>query len=303
MIYGVSTDSEYVHLAWRRSHPDLGALPFPMLADIKRELCAALGVLHPDEGVALRATFIVDPAGFIRFVSVDDLSGGRNPQEVLRVLDRGALKTSCRRHEAETGRAVCRMEPCRALSRTGPSARLVQSGVDLPAVAGPTDPVPDILHAQAAGDAGERVERGPPASAGRQQQADDIDRLAVDRLEGDGPVEPGKQAERPLQPGDRRMRDRHAVSDAGRAEGLAPAQRGADGLHIEAEPARRFSGQRLQKSRLRRHGQMRDDVLGANEVCGLHDCSSRQEAVRAGRRSAGGINRPREGDIRRRSRS
>ncbi|CAM5772084.1 peroxiredoxin [Bosea minatitlanensis] len=91
VIYGVSTDSEYVHLAWRRSHPDLETLPFPMLADIKRELSAALGVLHPDEGVALRATFIVDPAGFIRFVSVNDLSVGRNPQEVLRVLD--ALRT------------------------------------------------------------------------------------------------------------------------------------------------------------------------------------------------------------------
>jgi peroxiredoxin (alkyl hydroperoxide reductase subunit C) len=62
-----------------------------MLADIKRELSAALGVLHPEEGVALRATFIVDPEGVVRFVSVNDLSVGRNPQEVLRVLD--ALQT------------------------------------------------------------------------------------------------------------------------------------------------------------------------------------------------------------------
>ena len=91
VVYGVSTDSEFVHLAWRQNHADLKDLPFPMLADIKRELSTALGVLDKREGVALRATFIVDPEGVIRFVSVNDLSVGRNPQEVLRVLD--ALQT------------------------------------------------------------------------------------------------------------------------------------------------------------------------------------------------------------------
>ena len=91
VVYGVSTDSEFVHLAWRQNHADLKDLPFPMLADIKRELSTALGVLDKNEGVALRATFIVDPEGVIRFVSVNDLSVGRNPQEVLRVLD--ALQT------------------------------------------------------------------------------------------------------------------------------------------------------------------------------------------------------------------
>jgi lipoyl-dependent peroxiredoxin subunit C len=90
-LLGVSTDSEFVHLAWRRSHEDLRNLPFPMLADIKRELSTALGILDKAEGVALRATFIVDPEGIVRFVSVNDLSVGRNPGEVLRVLD--ALQT------------------------------------------------------------------------------------------------------------------------------------------------------------------------------------------------------------------
>ncbi|MGE0871633.1 MAG: peroxiredoxin [Kofleriaceae bacterium] len=90
-IIGVSTDSEYVHLAWREHHSDLHALPFPMVADIKRELSQRLGVLDRQEGVALRATFVVDPHGVIRFVSVNDLSVGRNPMEVLRVLD--ALQT------------------------------------------------------------------------------------------------------------------------------------------------------------------------------------------------------------------
>lgn len=90
-VLGASTDTHYVHLAWRKAHPDLKALPFPMLADTKRELAAALGILHRDAGVALRATFIVDPQGIIRHVSVNDLSVGRNVEEILRVLD--ALQT------------------------------------------------------------------------------------------------------------------------------------------------------------------------------------------------------------------
>jgi lipoyl-dependent peroxiredoxin subunit C len=86
-----SVDSEFVHHAWRTHHKDLNTLPFPMLADVKRELTTALGILDKDEGVAQRATFLVDPQGIIRFVYVTDLSVGRNPQEVLRVLD--ALQT------------------------------------------------------------------------------------------------------------------------------------------------------------------------------------------------------------------
>jgi lipoyl-dependent peroxiredoxin subunit C len=90
-VLGVSTDSEFVHLAWRKSHDDLKNLPFPMLSDLKRELTTSLGILDPEAGVAQRATFIVDPEGIIRFVYVTDLSVGRNPEEVLRVLD--ALQT------------------------------------------------------------------------------------------------------------------------------------------------------------------------------------------------------------------
>ena len=91
VVYGASIDSEFVHLAWRQNHADLKDLPFPMLADIKRELSSALGILDRQEGVAMRATYIVDPEGIIRFASVTDLNVGRNTQEVLRVLD--ALQT------------------------------------------------------------------------------------------------------------------------------------------------------------------------------------------------------------------
>ncbi len=90
-LLGVSTDSQYVHLAWRKEHPDLKALPFPMLADVKRELSSALGILDKGAGVPLRATFIVDPDGIIRHVSVNDLSVGRSVDETLRLLD--ALQT------------------------------------------------------------------------------------------------------------------------------------------------------------------------------------------------------------------
>jgi lipoyl-dependent peroxiredoxin subunit C len=90
-LLGVSTDSEYVHLAWRRDKEELRNLPFPMLSDIKRELTTTLGILDQEAGVAQRATYIVDPQGIIRFVYVTDLNVGRSPDEVLRVLD--ALQT------------------------------------------------------------------------------------------------------------------------------------------------------------------------------------------------------------------
>ena len=86
-IYGVSTDSEFVHLAWRKDHAELQNLHFPLISDIKREMSNALGILDSAEGVCLRATFIVDPEGIIRHVSVNDLSVGRNPAEILRTLD------------------------------------------------------------------------------------------------------------------------------------------------------------------------------------------------------------------------
>ncbi|HBH22198.1 MAG TPA: alkyl hydroperoxide reductase [Cytophagales bacterium] len=90
-LIGASTDSEFVHLAWRNDHEDLKGLRFPMLADTSKSLAEELGILEAEEKVAYRATFIIDPQGIIRWVSVYDLNVGRNVQEVLRVLD--ALQT------------------------------------------------------------------------------------------------------------------------------------------------------------------------------------------------------------------
>ncbi len=102
-IVGASVDNEYVHLAWRHQHPDLRSLPIPMAADLKRDLAGALGILDGAEGVALRATFIVDPEAVIRFVSVHGLDTGRNVDEVLRTLQAlqtGGL-TACGWHPGE----------------------------------------------------------------------------------------------------------------------------------------------------------------------------------------------------------
>ncbi len=103
VLIGASTDSDFVHSAWRRDHNDLRPLTFPWLADIKKELSLALGILNEEAGVANRATFIVDPDNIIRYVEMTDMSVGRNPQEALRILD--ALQTDelcpCNWHKGE----------------------------------------------------------------------------------------------------------------------------------------------------------------------------------------------------------
>jgi len=88
-VIGCSVDSKYSHLAW--AERDFGKLGFPLLSDIKREATEAYGVLLPDEGIALRGTFIIDPEGVLRYAVVHDNSIGRNTDETLRVLQ--ALQT------------------------------------------------------------------------------------------------------------------------------------------------------------------------------------------------------------------
>jgi peroxiredoxin (alkyl hydroperoxide reductase subunit C) len=91
ILVSASTDSEFTHWAWRKHQEELRNLPILMLSDVKRELTEALGILDKKEGVAQRATFIVDPNGIVRFSMVTDMNVGRSPKEVLRVLD--ALQT------------------------------------------------------------------------------------------------------------------------------------------------------------------------------------------------------------------
>lgn len=82
-LVGCSVESELAHCGWRCQEGELADLAFPMLADVKRELCGELGILDEEQGVAQRATFIVDPRGVIRFVYVTASDVSRDPGEVL----------------------------------------------------------------------------------------------------------------------------------------------------------------------------------------------------------------------------
>jgi len=84
-VVAISTDSKHAHRAWIGM--DLGALAFPLVADPRKEITRAYGALIEQEGVAARATFIIDPAGVIQFTSVHPPSVGRSVSEILRVLE------------------------------------------------------------------------------------------------------------------------------------------------------------------------------------------------------------------------
>ncbi len=89
-VLAVSVDSVHTHRAWRDTPVErggIGPVRYPLIGDVRHEVTCQWGVEHPDEGVALRATFIVDPEGIVRHATVGDLDVGRNLDEVLRVLD------------------------------------------------------------------------------------------------------------------------------------------------------------------------------------------------------------------------
>ncbi len=94
-ILGASTDSHYLHLAWRRATPELQGLRYPLIADPEFHLSKALGILDEKEGITYRATFIIDPEGIVRWISVYDLHIGRNIDEVIRVIDALLTEEHC----------------------------------------------------------------------------------------------------------------------------------------------------------------------------------------------------------------
>lgn len=94
VVLGGSTDNEFVKLAWRRDHKDLKSLPIWQFADTNGSLIDGLGVRGPD-GVAHRATFILDPDNVIQHVYATSSKVGRNPQDTLRVLDALQTQTLC----------------------------------------------------------------------------------------------------------------------------------------------------------------------------------------------------------------
>ena len=89
VVLGVSVDSEHSHAAWRSLDPKqggIGALQFPLLADVDKALIDTYGVANNSPKIALRATVIIDPEGVVRVQHVNDLPIGRNPSEILRLV-------------------------------------------------------------------------------------------------------------------------------------------------------------------------------------------------------------------------
>lgn len=89
-VVGVSIDSEFTHNAWRNTPTEnggIGAVKYALAADVKHEIAQAYGIEHPEEGVALRASFLIDKNGVVRHQIVNDLPLGRNIDEMLRMVD------------------------------------------------------------------------------------------------------------------------------------------------------------------------------------------------------------------------
>ena len=89
-VVGVSIDSQFTHFAWRSTPVDqggIGPVGFSMVADVKHEIAKAYGIEHPEAGVALRASFLIDREGVVQHQVVNNLPLGRNVDEMLRLVD------------------------------------------------------------------------------------------------------------------------------------------------------------------------------------------------------------------------
>lgn len=89
-VVGVSIDSQFTHFAWRNTPVDqggIGPVAFTMVADVKHDIAQAYGIEHPEAGVALRASFLIDRDGVVQHQVVNNLPLGRNVDEMLRLVD------------------------------------------------------------------------------------------------------------------------------------------------------------------------------------------------------------------------
>ncbi len=89
-VVGVSIDSQFTHFAWRNTSIEdggIGTIDFPLVADVKHEIAQAYGIEHPDAGVALRASFLIDREGVVQHQVVNNLPLGREVDEMLRLVD------------------------------------------------------------------------------------------------------------------------------------------------------------------------------------------------------------------------
>ena len=89
-VIGVSVDSQFTHLAWKNTPVDnggIGKVGYPLVADLKHEICRDYDVVFEPAGVAFRGSFLIDKAGVVRHQVVNDLPLGRNVDEMLRMVD------------------------------------------------------------------------------------------------------------------------------------------------------------------------------------------------------------------------
>ena len=89
-VVAVSIDSQFTHYAWRETPVNkggIGPVKFPMVADVKHEIQEAYDVAHPEAGVALRGSFLIDKEGVVQSQQVNNLPLGRNVDEMLRLVD------------------------------------------------------------------------------------------------------------------------------------------------------------------------------------------------------------------------
>jgi len=89
-VIGCSIDSQFTHLAWRNTPVEnggIGEVAYPLVADVKHEICQAYDVEFADVGVAFRGSFLIDKDGVVRHQVVNDLPLGRNVDEMLRMID------------------------------------------------------------------------------------------------------------------------------------------------------------------------------------------------------------------------
>lgn len=89
-VVGISVDSQFTHLAWKKTPQDeggLGNVQFPLVADLTKQIARDFGVLIEDAGVAFRGTFLIDRDFKVRHCVINDLPLGRNVDEALRMVD------------------------------------------------------------------------------------------------------------------------------------------------------------------------------------------------------------------------
>jgi len=116
-VLSVSTDTAFVHKAWHDHSPSIKKIQFPMVADPTGNLCKALGVYIPEEGLSLRGSFIIDPRGVIQAFEIHANNIGRNAEELLRKLQSAKFVQ-------EHGGEVCP-------ANWKPGAKTIRPGTDL----------------------------------------------------------------------------------------------------------------------------------------------------------------------------